>query len=33
VIGVPSVPGVVLEADLVAGSLADPAVRAALGLA
>ena len=33
VIGVPSVPGVVLEADLVADSLADRPVRAALGLA
>jgi HAD superfamily hydrolase (TIGR01509 family) len=33
VIGVPSVDGVSLEADLVAGSLADAPVRAALGLA
>ena len=33
VIGIPSVPGVALEADLVADSLADGAVRAALGLA
>ncbi len=30
VIGVPSIPGVTLPADLVAGSLADPAVQAAL---
>jgi HAD superfamily hydrolase (TIGR01509 family) len=33
VVGIPSVPGVTLEADLVAGSLAEPAVRGALGLA
>jgi HAD superfamily hydrolase (TIGR01509 family) len=34
VIGVPSFPGVTLDAaDLVAGSLADPTLRAALGLA
>jgi HAD superfamily hydrolase (TIGR01509 family) len=34
VVGVPSFPGVVLdEADLVAGSLVDPAVRLVLGLA
>jgi HAD superfamily hydrolase (TIGR01509 family) len=32
VIGVPSFPGVTLEADLVAESLLDPAVRQALGL-
>jgi HAD superfamily hydrolase (TIGR01509 family) len=32
VIGIPSVPGVVLSADLVAGSLADAAVLRALGL-
>ena len=32
VIGVPSLPGVVLAADLVAGSLAEPAVHHALGL-
>jgi HAD superfamily hydrolase (TIGR01509 family) len=32
VIGVPSLPGLPLEADLVAGSLADPAVHEALGL-
>ena len=32
VVGVPSVPGVVLDADLVAPSLADPSVRTALGL-
>jgi HAD superfamily hydrolase (TIGR01509 family) len=32
VIGIPSVPGVVLEADLVGESLSDPAVRRALGL-
>jgi HAD superfamily hydrolase (TIGR01509 family) len=32
VIGIPSVPGVVLEADLLAGSLADPAVYRAFGL-
>jgi beta-phosphoglucomutase-like phosphatase (HAD superfamily) len=33
VIGIPSFPGVVLEADLVASSLADAAVRRALALA
>ena len=33
VVGIPSVPGVVLEADLVADSLADRPVREALGLA
>lgn len=33
VVGVPSLPGVVLDADLVASSLADQAVAAALGLA
>jgi HAD superfamily hydrolase (TIGR01509 family) len=32
VIGIPSVPGVLLAADLVAGSLADGAVHRALGL-
>lgn len=32
VIGIPSVPGVVLEADLPAGSLADSVVHRALGL-
>jgi len=32
VVGIPSVPGVALEADLVAQSLSDPPVRAALGL-
>jgi HAD superfamily hydrolase (TIGR01509 family) len=33
VVGVPSLPGVALDgADVVAGSLADPAVRAAVGL-
>jgi HAD superfamily hydrolase (TIGR01509 family) len=32
VVGIPSVPGVALEADLVAQSLSDPHVRAALGL-
>ena len=32
VIGIPSVPGVQVEADLVAGSLQDAAVREALGL-
>jgi HAD superfamily hydrolase (TIGR01509 family) len=32
VIGIPSVPGVALEADLVAGSLTDRPVREALGL-
>jgi HAD superfamily hydrolase (TIGR01509 family) len=32
VVGVPSVPGVVLDADVVAGSLEDPAVWSALGL-
>ncbi len=32
VIGIPSVPGVLLAADLVAGSLADDAVHRALGL-
>lgn len=32
VIGIPSVPGVVLAADLVAGSLGDAVVRRALGL-
>ncbi len=32
VIGIPSIPGVLLEADLVAGSLADVAVHRALGL-
>jgi HAD superfamily hydrolase (TIGR01509 family) len=32
VVGIPSVPGVVLDADLVADSLADRPVRAALGL-
>ena len=31
-IGVPSLPGVILEADVVAASLADPAVWLALGL-
>ena len=31
VIGIPSIPGVVLTAHLVAGSLADPAVHQALG--
>jgi sugar-phosphatase len=31
-IGVPSLPGVVLDADVVAGSLADDAVWRALGL-
>jgi beta-phosphoglucomutase-like phosphatase (HAD superfamily) len=30
VIGIPSIPGVTLPADLVAASLADPAVQAAL---
>ncbi len=33
VVGVPSVPGVALDADVVAGSLAEPAVWSALGLA
>jgi HAD superfamily hydrolase (TIGR01509 family) len=33
VVGVPSVAGITLEADLVADSLAEPAVRLALGLA
>jgi HAD superfamily hydrolase (TIGR01509 family) len=33
VIGIPSLPGLELEADLVAPSLAEPEVRAALGLA
>jgi HAD superfamily hydrolase (TIGR01509 family) len=33
VVGVPSLPGVDLEADLVAASLADPSVRRALGVA
>jgi beta-phosphoglucomutase-like phosphatase (HAD superfamily) len=32
VIGVPSVPGVILDADVVAASLEDPAVWSALGL-
>jgi hypothetical protein len=32
VIGIPSVPGVVLAADLVAGSLGDAVVQRALGL-
>ncbi|MGB6457519.1 MAG: HAD family phosphatase [Streptosporangiaceae bacterium] len=32
VVGIPSLPGVVLSADLVAGSLADPGVLCALGL-
>jgi len=32
VVGIPSVPGVALEADLVAGSLRDAPVREALGL-
>ena len=32
VIGIPSIPGVVLEADLVAGSLAEAAVYRAVGL-
>jgi len=32
VIGIPSIPGVVLTADLMAGSLADAAVHRALGL-
>ena len=32
VVGIPSVPGVVLDADVVASSLEDRAVRAALGL-
>jgi HAD superfamily hydrolase (TIGR01509 family) len=32
VIGIPSIPGVVLDADMVAGSLADAAVHKALGL-
>jgi hypothetical protein len=32
VVGVPSVPGVVLDADVVARSLEDPAVWSALGL-
>jgi HAD superfamily hydrolase (TIGR01509 family) len=32
VIGIPSLPGIELDADAVAGSLADPSVRAALSL-
>ena len=32
VVGVPSVPGIVLDADVVAASLAEPAVWSALGL-
>jgi beta-phosphoglucomutase-like phosphatase (HAD superfamily) len=32
VVGIPSVPGVQVEADLVARSLSEPSVRAALGL-
>ena len=32
VIGIPSLAGIALEADLVAGSLTEPAVRSALGL-
>jgi hypothetical protein len=33
VVGIPSVDGVSLEADLVASSLADASVRGAVGLA